>query len=176
MKNKYGTAVAVWKVDLIEKRARAKGFRGDEIQEAQQELILAVMDFKYDPNNSNGATERTVLKTLIDNRLNSMLRRRSCRQKHLDNYKRRCESDERLDLSQVDHEAQTELNEAVQVTVAQLPEQQRKICALLAAGVPPYLVAKQLKCSRYELDNLMAVLRVRFEHIVPVAQNRSQEL
>ncbi len=42
MENDYGELVEQWKVDLIVQRARRKGFRPDEIEDVQQDVIRAV--------------------------------------------------------------------------------------------------------------------------------------
>ena len=46
--NKYGDSVEQWKVDLIVRRAHFFGFREEDIQDIQQELVLKLMTFKYD--------------------------------------------------------------------------------------------------------------------------------
>ena len=72
----HAGVVETWKADLILERARRLGFRGPDLDDAFQEVVLAVCDFCYDEGRSNGACEATALTTVIDRRLKSFLRRR----------------------------------------------------------------------------------------------------
>lgn len=80
--NQYEGLVDAWKVQLIAARARRKGFDADKIQDAQQEIILDVIAFEYDPANPAGASEETILRRLIDGKLCNMLRSEMRRKKH----------------------------------------------------------------------------------------------
>ncbi|MFW6042007.1 MAG: hypothetical protein ACOC8M_03310, partial [Guyparkeria sp.] len=71
---KYDGVIEQWKVDLITHRAKLQGFRPHELPDALQEAVLVVLEFEYDPNHANGATERTALVPIIDNRLRKMKR------------------------------------------------------------------------------------------------------
>jgi|OM-RGC.v1.023923642 hypothetical protein len=72
--NGYGDLLEPWKAELIVARARRKGFSGDRVMDAQQEVILDVLAFEYDPDNEAGATEETALTSLIDRKLCFILR------------------------------------------------------------------------------------------------------
>jgi DNA-directed RNA polymerase specialized sigma24 family protein len=72
--NKYDGCVEQWKADLIARRAAAYGFQENDILDIQQDIVLKVMNFRYDPIKSNGAQESTVLQVLIDNELKMRLR------------------------------------------------------------------------------------------------------
>jgi hypothetical protein len=54
------------KLNLIKSRARLLGFRRHDLEDAVQEVMLAVLEFEYAPEKSNGATETTALTTVID--------------------------------------------------------------------------------------------------------------
>jgi DNA-directed RNA polymerase specialized sigma24 family protein len=74
--NKYDGLLEPWKVRLIVSRARRLGFCRHDLEDAQQEVILAVMAFAFDP--AKGAAESTALTAVIDNQLKA-LRRKAAR-------------------------------------------------------------------------------------------------
>lgn len=62
------------KLDLVKSRARIMGFRRHDLEDAVQEVMLSVLEFEYDVEKSNGATETTALTTVIDRKLISLKR------------------------------------------------------------------------------------------------------
>jgi DNA-binding NarL/FixJ family response regulator len=72
--NHYEPVLDKWKSELIAARARRMGFRDHDLLDAQQEVALAVMLFRFDLAKSNGAAETTALTALIDRQLKTMLR------------------------------------------------------------------------------------------------------
>ena len=166
MRNDYGSLVETWKVDLIIDRAKRKGFRRDELEDVQQEVMLAVLDFKYDPAKANGATEATAITALIDKQL-TFLQRGSARQhKHEQEYRRQhfpaggnsasvpyCPS----------HENQVDLAIDVEQTVARLALTEQTICAALSNGQPRSQIAKKLRITRYKLDCIIEGIREQFK-------------
>ena len=79
MKNDYGQLVEKWKAELILKRATRAGFRADELEDVQQDIIQAVLNFEFVSHKSNGAKERTALTALIDKQLAFIYRRETRR-------------------------------------------------------------------------------------------------
>ena len=63
MARDYKGVVEDWKVELIRARIRACGVGEDEAQDAEQELLLKVRDFRFDLAKSNDAAEWTILWT-----------------------------------------------------------------------------------------------------------------
>ena len=76
--NSYGEVIEPWKVELIVRRARRWGIAGSDLDDAQQEIVLSLLDFVYDPENLSGASEVTAVTAVIDRRL-AMIRRRETR-------------------------------------------------------------------------------------------------
>lgn len=76
--NSYGEVIEPWKVELIVRRARRWGIAGSDLDDAQQEIVLSLLDFVYDPENLNGASEVTAVTAVIDRRL-AMIRRKETR-------------------------------------------------------------------------------------------------
>ncbi len=73
-KNNYASVIEKWKVDLIVSRARRLGFRRQDLDDAQQQIVVELLSFEFDPTRSNGATEETAVTALIDHQLLSLRR------------------------------------------------------------------------------------------------------
>jgi len=152
----YDGLVEPWKVDLIIARAKCMGFRCDEIEDAQQELILEVMNFRYETRKSNGATETTVLIALIDNLLKKLVRTRARYRAHLDRFREEAERS---------YEPMTGDERAIDVqnVVASLAERDREVCRALGFGLTKHEIAKLLGCGWHTVDRIVGRIRQRFE-------------
>jgi len=153
----YDGLVEQWKVDLIVGRAKCMGFRNDEIPDIQQEIILDVLEFRYDPTKSNGAKERTALQTLIDNRLRH-IRRTTMREKAKverirDQIRQSCD----------DAEQQCALD--VHDAVAALSPREQVVCRALAEGRSKHEIAKQMGWGWHTVDRLVRRIRDHFEKV-----------
>lgn len=166
MRNDYGSLVETWKVDLVINRARRKGFRRDEIEDVQQEIIPAVIAFRYDAARANGATEATALTALIDNRLAFLQRGRARRRRHEGKY-RRLHARRNGELSPLQvypsHERQADLTMDVRQSVAALAPMEQTVCAALSDGRAPWRVSRDLGMPRYQLHRTMRRIREQFE-------------
>jgi len=81
--NPYAGVIEGWKVSLVRQRARLMGFRSHEMDDVLQELALPILRFRYRPERSNGATEKTALCALIDRQLKALVRKQTRYRKHL---------------------------------------------------------------------------------------------
>jgi hypothetical protein len=72
--NDYGEVVEKWKVALILRRAIRMGFRRHDLEDVQQQVVVELLAFTFDPAKSNGASETTVITALIDNTLKTIRR------------------------------------------------------------------------------------------------------
>ena len=166
MRNDYGQLVEAWKVDLILDRARRKGFRQDEMEDVQQDVIQAVMDFRFEPEKSNGATENTALTALIDKQLTFIQRGRARHHKHHERFKELMgvrDGQPVQDAMVESQERAIALALDVRKAVAKLTPQEQDICAALARGENRFNVAKGLGASRYELDRIIERIREQFQ-------------
>jgi len=77
MQNAYDQVLQGWKTDLIIMRARKKGFREDELDDVQQEVIQAVLGFRFDSARSNGSTEAATLARVVDKQVAFIQRRQA---------------------------------------------------------------------------------------------------
>ncbi len=166
MRNYYGSLLEKWKVDLIFDRARRKGFPENDIDDVEQEIVPAILAFRYDPAKANGATEKTALTALIDRRLTFLQRGFARRRKHERRYRRLCgDTPGRPAPEPLDVEPQRRLAIAmdVQQVVRRLSPMEQAVCAGLARQETRRRIAGRLGISRYGLDAHIEGIRQRFQ-------------
>ena len=154
---KYDGVIEQWKVDLITHRAKLLGFRAHELPDALQEAVLVVLEFEYDPNHANGATERTALVPIIDNRLRKMKRSATRYRAHV----------ERLGQSALEFSREEVDPRVLDVAtvVADLTEREQAVCHGLADGLSKAQIARELGCGWHTVERVIRRLRKRFEEL-----------
>jgi len=168
MQSSNGQVIEKWKTDLILEIARRKGFQRDALEDAYQQLVLVVLEFKYDAAHGSGATERTALISLIENQLNMLLRSEGRRKNHVKKIQRVCgpskfepfTSDEHIE-----HERTFELGIDVRSTVRRLTAQEQAVCQALSEGMPRCKIATDLRISRYEVERIIERVREQFVNV-----------
>ena len=153
----YDGIIEKWKVNLIIHRAKRCGFRPHEIPDALQEVVLVVLDFVYDPDHANGATERTALTTIIDHRLRKMKRTATRYHMHVERFGGQANefSSEGVDPRAVD----------VADAIADLPPREQQVCHGLADGLSVAQMARQMGCGWHTVDRIIRRLRQRFTRL-----------
>ena len=151
----YDGLLKQWKVKLALNRARRMGFRDDELDDVIQELALTLMGVKYHETNANGASEKTVLTSIIDRQLFKMRRDRACRER----YEARValSGDETYDNEDIRRRLD------VETVVGKLDGKQRQVCDLLSQGYPKSAIAEQLGCGWHAVDRIVRDIRGQFE-------------
>lgn len=152
----YGSLMEPWKADLIVSRAKRMGFRCDEIEDVQQEIIIDVVRFRYEAAKSNGASEATALTALIDNRLKKFVRTQA-------RYRARLELLRHEAAPEYEQAAHDELRIDVETVVASLPEKERRVCRALGSGLSRHEIARTLGCGWHTVDRIVRRIRKRFE-------------
>jgi len=151
------TAIEPWKLALIRRRALRRGFRGADLDDAQQEIAIELLGLTFDVD--NGASERTVVTAVIDRRL-AMLRRRDRR------YRRRFEQPAETDEEPVSGEPPpaecAALALDVHTAVAGLSAEDRELCRRLGAGQSIAHIAQQTGRGWHAVRRRVARLRERF--------------
>ena len=155
-RSNYNGITEAWKVSLLIRRAKRFGFRRHNLEDAVQEIILDVIQFKYVPEKSNGASEMTALTAMIDNRLMAMLRSSTRYQAYLEKYQKTVEGE-------YDPDAKNMNVADVRTVVSALPTDQQAICHALAAGNTKHQVAQALGYGWHRVARAVQAIRSRFE-------------
>ena len=151
----YDGVLERWKVNLALRRAKRFGFRDDELDDVMQELTLTLMGVEYDAANENGATEKTVLTSVIDRQLCKM-RRANARREGL-------EQQVALSGDETYDDADVKRRLDVEAVVQTLGAQQRRVCDLLSQGHSKSAIARELGCGWHAVDRVVCGIRGRFE-------------
>ena len=149
-----------WKLDLVRARAFRLGFRGADLEDAQQEVLQEIVLFHFQADHANGANEKTALVALIDRRLCMILRQRRRYQKRLDRLQQGIDPESLLvDAEQTDHAERTARRLDIQKILAGFDPEDRALCSYLAAGESLYSIANRLQCSWHKVKRRIDHLR-----------------
>ncbi len=130
-------------------------FRDDERDDVIQDLVIVLMDIKYDAQRADGASEKTMLTSVIDLQLYKM--RRS-------NYRREClEQSVALGGDEPYDNANVECRADVESVVGNMDDQQRRVCELLSQGCSKSAIAEKLGCNWYIIEQIVSDIRAQFE-------------
>ncbi len=152
VRNSYAGVLEEWKVALIRRRAQRKGFRSQDLDDAIQQAVLVVMEFRFDESRSNGASEATVLTAIVDRQL-AMIRRGAERERQrMETFATSCSATYELTY----HD---ETISAVRQTLDGASPLERSVCALLADGHSTNDIAGRFGLSWHTVD--AAVRRIR---------------
>jgi RNA polymerase sigma factor (sigma-70 family) len=162
--NDYATVIEKWKVDLIVSRAKRLGFQRQDLEDAQQSIVLELLAFQFDPSKANGATESTAVTSVIDHQLLNLRRRRN-------RYARRvteCDNDF-ADDNAVASAWQDGLRIAVRsdldTATSRLTPIARQICELLADGLSLNEIATALGVGWHTVNRHLQHIRQCFEQL-----------
>ena len=153
MQNENGS----WKWDMIRQRARKKGFKGEALMEAAQEVAVRLVGFRYDTKQANGADERVVFAELADRNLAAVQRDWARHQKAMQRYRDRVAPE--LGCGEPDPTERRALQMDVREAINRLSGVEREVCQALARQKSRLQIAKDLGLSRYDVDR--AVERIR---------------
>ncbi|MHB8973300.1 MAG: helix-turn-helix transcriptional regulator [Pirellulaceae bacterium] len=162
--NDYAGAVEKWKVDLIVSRAKRLGFRPEDLEDAQQQIVLTLLSFEFDAERSNGASERTVVTSIIDHQLLALLRARRRYENRVTN-----NDDIRGDDPSLAREwlagYQLTMASDVKAAMSRLSPTARQVCALLADGLSFHQVAIRLGIGWHTVHVHVRNIRRCFERL-----------
>ncbi|HOA75236.1 MAG TPA: helix-turn-helix domain-containing protein [Phycisphaerae bacterium] len=150
----YDGVIERWKVDLIITRAKLLKFRAYQLPDVLQELVLELLDFEYDPEHADGATESTALTTVIDHHLRKMKRSAKRYQARLERMGEEVSefSPDEVDMQAID----------VGSIVAGLPPREQAVCQGLAGGMTRQEIARELGCGWHTVNRIVKQLREHF--------------
>jgi RNA polymerase sigma factor (sigma-70 family) len=158
LKNSYQGAIADWQVRLIAARARKFGFRGPDLEDAEQQIALELLAFRFDEARSNGATPATAVTSLIDRQLRKMRR----------SEERFRDRNERIALREepcCDDLRDSQLTLDVQAAIAALPPFSRKVCSLRQRGLSIREMAQQLGTHWHRVRDEVQRIREHFSRL-----------
>ncbi len=145
-----------WQQELALARIRRFGFPEHERPDLLQELAVKVRAFAFEEAKSNGAKEKTVLRTVIDRHLATRARSKR-RAEHSARKFRRCVL--RRDMP----EDCIELRVDVRQLVKTLTAKQQSVCEGLGRGKSLTGIGEQLGCGISSVRRAVARIRRRFE-------------
>lgn len=160
----YGDLVEQWKVDLIVQRARYFGVPEHDWADIQQSIILEILNFKYDPQHRLGAEERTVLTSLIDNKIIDLLRKQTVQDEHYQEFLKE------LGLTDPQEEAlayseNNALCYDIQDAMAHLSGNEKAVCIGLMAGCSIRQIAQKIHCRRESIQHMIQNIRRVFKEL-----------
>ncbi|MGL4464600.1 MAG: sigma-70 family RNA polymerase sigma factor [Planctomycetia bacterium] len=147
------------KLELIRSRAVRLGIRRHDLEDAIQEAMLELLEFRPDPDKTNGASESTILTTVIDRRLLKWLRDRNHHQEIVERSWAMLPSEDEL----LTHSSISASDSAMDVSavLVNLSEFEQCVARMLSAGHSSYAIADELGAGRRAVNAAIEVIRER---------------
>lgn len=163
----YADCIADWKINLAQARMQAFRIPRHDWPDVLQQLVLAMLKFRYRPEKANGARESTALYLLLNRRLTSILRTETRYRDRLVRHR------DALGLTPENadghplflYEDHSDLRMDVRAAIAGLSPRHQAVCASLAQGHTAGQIAAAMGCSVYAVRRLIAGLRVHFKQL-----------
>lgn len=160
--NQYEGVIPAKVVKMIRCLAQKMGLRKDDQQDAEQLAAMEVMNFNYDPQKCNGASEDTMLYALVLNTLKAFIRAKTRHDQRVEEY---------ATLFPIDPETGEYLHPSdddpfrdadIRLLVMQLPPCKQTICECLVKEIPQREMAQMLGVSRNRLLEMIEEIRQTF--------------
>jgi DNA-binding CsgD family transcriptional regulator len=148
----------------IASRARRMGFRGHDIEDVQQQILMVLIAFQFDPEKSNGASNRTVITAVIDRQLRCILRSRL-------RYANRITGSENIPSEVIDTSygintaRHISMLEDLAIARSHLSPTAQQICDALADGQSINEIAQQLELSWHTIRKHVDAIRECFSSL-----------
>jgi len=163
-KNDYGAVIEKWKVDLIISRARRLGFRRQDLEDAQQQIVIALLAFEFDAERSNGATEETAVTALIDHQLLTLRRTRERYGRRVSGTDDELRDDNALAMECLEAKHLIAAND-VETVMARLSPVARQVCSALADGLSLNEISQRLGVGWHTVERQVRGIRQCFEQL-----------
>ena len=145
----------------IASRARRMGLRRQDIEDAQQQILMVLMDFQFDPERSNGASSQTAITAIIDRQLRTYKRTKTRYAEHVTGSEN-IPNDLAGNTSGSDIESQISMLADVTAARSTLCEVSQRICDALAQGQSINEIAQSLNMSWHTVRKHIDAIRERF--------------
>ena len=150
-------AICKW----IDSRARRMGLRKQDIEDVQQQILMVLVDFQFDPQRSNGASSQTAITAIIDRQLRNFKRTKSRYAEHVTGSEN-MPSDLAGNTHGSDVESQISRLADVATARSTLCEVSQRICDALAQGQSINEIAIHLDLSWHTVRKHIDAIRERF--------------
>ena len=147
--------VEPWKLKMIARQARRFGFFGVDIDDAVQDTVLAVSEFKYDVKKAAGGSEEAIFCLLVNRVLSTLGHRRARREAKDDQISARVTPREQSPASH--------LRLDIESVAERLPAGERRIFDLVAKNVSRENIVARLKITRHAVDTGIKNIRRKME-------------
>ena len=160
----YEGAIEPWKINLAISRMKALKLPRDEWDDTLQEIVMAILEFRFNEAKANGAKESTVLCSLINNKLREISRWKEREYRRLERYSAGtpCSLDPETN-EPIAPDAVTALQMDMVAVVKTLRPVERKICSRLSRGDTRLAIFRGLGWSRNRFIRAMAIIRRKME-------------
>jgi RNA polymerase sigma factor (sigma-70 family) len=152
--------IAKW----IAARARRMGFRGHDIEDVQQQILMVLMDFEFSPDKSNGASIRTAITSIIDRQLRFMRRTRLRYSDHVSGSEN-LPSDVADTSHGVNASRRISLSEDLATARSKLSPLSQSICDALSEGQSINEIAQAMGISWHTVHKHVASIREQFSNL-----------
>jgi len=163
--NMYEGVIEDWKFDLMMRRARRLRFRGDDLEDALQDLVMELIAFRFDPQRAGARKESTVLTELIDHRLLDMRKKRARGIKRDDTAAKERQRD------QIDQKAAERVESKAEIAMfaSALSPFDQRVLDLLQDGMSVKQISEQLDCRWHTARNAVGRIteRLREKGLIP---------
>ena len=159
-RNRYDSVIDKSKIALINSRARRMGFRRQDMDDIQQQVSMALLQFTFDESRSNGATERTAITAVIDRQLRKIRRTRT---RHAD----RLSGSDSLPIDLTDSAAHADIQHIrrssdLSIAIERLGPTAKRICKHLSEGQSINEIASGMQVSWHTVHKHIAKIRACF--------------
>lgn len=144
--------IEAWKLSAIRSCALRWGFRGHDLADVCQALVVVVAKFQFDPTKANGATEETATRAVIDHHLWKVCRKKKRYERRIKKYGGFTDVRNREDLVDPErHDLSIDRNEALRKAMSEFCDVKKAICSALSDGKSEYETSHILGLSRREV-------------------------
>lgn len=160
--NQYEGVVSTNVVKMIRRITEKLGISQDDQSDAEQTVILEVLQFEFDPEKSNGGSEETVLYSLALNTLKSFVRAKARHAQKLENYSVFFPIDPDSGEYIPPQEGTKFLDIDVRIALAQLPPAKQELCHRLMNGEQRKDICEKYGLSKRALSEVIDEIREAF--------------
>lgn len=140
-------------LNVIARRAKAIGFRRQDVEDAVQDVAVSILEFEYVPEKWQGLGQDAALDILIARRLTDLFRRHIRRER----FESRLPKFNDI-IEPKDQEMPVDLRELV----ASLSAREQAVCQAIEESASLDAAAQAVGCSTEQLQDILAGMRRRF--------------